>query len=57
MAASILISLHDLCVPAADIVSQLGLANADCAELDDFDKQNLKKIQGELGGAIKLSGL
>lgn len=57
MAASVLISLHDLCVPAADIVSQLGLATADCSSLDEFDRENLKKIQGDLGGAIKLRGL
>lgn len=57
MAASVLISLHDLCVPAADVVSQLGLANADCSSLDEFDKQNLRKIQGDLSGAIKLRGL
>lgn len=57
MAASVLISTHDQIVAAADVVCQLGLREADCSELDDFDKQNLRKIQGDLSGAIKLRGL
>lgn len=57
MAASVLISTHDFCVAAADIVKELGLTQADCSELDEFDKENLRKIQGELGGVIKLRGL
>jgi len=57
VAVSLLIGLHDQPVAAADVVSEMGLSDADCAELDDYDKNNLKKIQGERGGTIKLRGL
>lgn len=55
MAVSILIALHDQPGMAADVVNELGLAAADCSQLDDYDKQNLKKIQGERG--VHLRGL
>lgn len=55
MAVSILISIHDQPSMAADVVNELGLAHADCSQLDDFDKQNLKKIQGERG--VRLHGI
>jgi hypothetical protein len=57
VAVSILIAMHDNPVAAADVVSELGLSEVDCTELDDYDKQNLKKIQGERGGSIELRGL
>ena len=57
VAVSLLIALHDQPVAAADVVSELGLSEADCTGLDDYDKNNLKKIQGERSGSIKLRGL
>jgi hypothetical protein len=57
MAVSVLVAMHDQIVAAADVVSELGLSQADCSKLDDFDKQNLRKIQGTLGGKINLLGL
>lgn len=55
MAVSIFIALHDQPGMAADVLNELGLAAADCSHLDDYDKQNLKKIQGERG--VSLRGL
>jgi hypothetical protein len=55
MAVSILVALHDQPGIAADVVNELGLASADCSQLDDYDKQNLMQIQGERG--IRLRGL
>ena len=57
MAVSILIATHDQVVAGADVLRELGLSNADCSKLDDYDKRNLAKVQGELGGTIKLRGL
>ena len=57
VAVSLLIALHDDPVAAADVVGELGLSEADCTILEDYDKNNLKKIQGERGGTIKLRGL
>jgi hypothetical protein len=57
VAVSLLIALHDQPVAAADVVSELVLSEADCSSLDDYDKRNLKKIQGERSGTIKLRGL
>lgn len=57
MAVSILIATHDQGVAGAGVLSELGLSNADCSQLDDYDKRNLAKVQGELGGQIKLLGL
>lgn len=57
VAVSLLIALHDQPVAAADVVCELGLSEADCTVLDDYDKRNLRKIQGERGGMIKLRGL
>ena len=56
MAASVLIACHDQPTMAADVLHELGLSNADCSDLDDFDKENLRKAQGERG-KIKLRGL
>lgn len=57
MAVSILIATHDQVVAGADVLRELGLSKADCSQLDDYDKRNLAKVQGELGGQIKLRGL
>lgn len=57
MAASVLVSLHDQPGMAADIVREFGLQEADCSKLDNFDKQNLRQIQGLKNGVIKLRGL
>ncbi|NTB05873.1 hypothetical protein [Agrobacterium tumefaciens] len=57
MAVSILVATHDQVVAGADVLRELGLSNADCSKLDDYDKRNLAKLQGELGGQIKLRGL
>ena len=47
MVVSILIALHDQPGMAVDVVYELGLAAADCSQLDDYSKQNLEKILGE----------
>lgn len=57
MAASIVIASHDMPVVAATILSELGAQTADCSAMDEFDKTSLRKVQGELGGAIALRGL
>lgn len=57
VAVSLLIALHDQPVAAAEAVSEMGLSEADCSSLDDYDKRNLKRIQGERSGSIKLRGL
>ncbi len=54
MAVSILIATQDQVVAGADVLRELGLSNADCLKLDDYDNRNLVKVQGELGGQIKL---
>ncbi len=36
-------------VIAADILREAGLANADCAELDDYDKEHLRVVNKEYG--------
>lgn len=57
MAVSVLMVTHDQPVAAADVLNNLGLAKADCSELDEYDKANLRAVQGELQGHIKLKGL
>lgn len=52
-AASVVVAMHDAPVIAATIVSEAGLGNADCSGLDDFEKKNLRKIQGETGIALR----
>lgn len=51
--ASVLVAMHDEPVAAATILREAGLMNADCSGLDDFDKNNLRKIQGEKGIALR----
>jgi hypothetical protein len=41
---------------AANILSELGVRTADCSGMDEFDKENLRKIEGERFG-IALRGL
>lgn len=57
MAASVLQALHDEPVLAATIIRELGLASINCSELDDFDKENLRKIQEQSGGRLSLRGI
>ncbi len=57
MFASVLVACHDQPGMAADVLHELGLAQADCKGLDTYDKRNLRKLQGERGGMIQLRGL
>ena len=57
VAVSILMAVHDQPVMAADVLKEMGLQNADVKELDDYDKKNLRRVQGELDGHIRLRGL
>jgi len=54
-AASVLLHMHDEPVQAATIIREAGLEDADCSELDDFEKINLRKILNEK--CIALRGL
>lgn len=56
MAASVLNSLYDQPGYAATLVKELGCTGLDCADMDSFDKANLRTINTELGG-LKLRGL
>lgn len=56
MAMSIMLALHDQPVIAADVLNEMGLANADCSSLDDYDKRNLRVLRRE-PRAGKLRGL
>ena len=55
MAASVLVATHDEPTLAATILKELGLSDADCSQLDDFDKESLRKLMTERG--ITLRGL
>ena len=57
VAVSLIVATHDQPVVAADVLNALGLHNADCSSLDEYDKVNLRKVQGELRGKIRLRGL
>lgn len=57
LSVSVLMACHDAPVEAATIIKEMGMATADCSELDAYDKRNLRKVQGELGGMIRLKGL
>ena len=52
-AASILVATHDQPTMAATILREAGLQDADCSSMDEFDKVNLRKIQGENGIALR----
>ena len=56
-AMSFLMQTHDQPVMAADVLNAMGLEDADCSALDEYDKKYLQKVQGELGGRINLRGL
>jgi hypothetical protein len=56
-ALSILICCHDKPRMAADVLIEMGLSRINVADLDDWDKNILRKVQGERGGAVKLRGL
>ncbi len=43
--------------PASEVLNEMGLCNADVSGLDDFDRENLARAQGELFGKINLRGL
>jgi len=57
LSVSVLMACHDAPVEAATILKEMGMATADCSELDAYDKRNLRKVQGEIGGMIRLKGL
>lgn len=57
LAVSVLLATHEQLVAAADVLNELGLCEADCSDLSDYDKGNLRKVQGELHGKIRLRGL
>jgi hypothetical protein len=57
MAVSILMATHDQPVMAADVLKGMGLHDADVSDFDEYDKQNLRRVQGERGGHICLRGL
>lgn len=57
MAVSVLMSVFDEQTIAANVLNELGLSKADCSDLDEFDKSNLRRVQGEMGGRIALVGL
>jgi hypothetical protein len=57
MAVSILMATHDQPVMAADVLKEMGLHDADVSDFDEYDKRNLRRVQGELGGHICLRGL
>lgn len=52
-AASILVATHDQPTMAATIIREAGLNEADCSSMEDFEKNNLRKIQGERGIALR----
>lgn len=56
-AVSVMLACHDQPVIAADILHEMGMASADCSELEEHDKRNLRRVRGERGGRIKLRGL
>jgi hypothetical protein len=57
IAVSVLVATHGQLVAAADVLNEMGLHNADCSDLSDYDKSNLRKVHGELRGKIQLRGL
>ncbi|HBG30762.1 MAG TPA: hypothetical protein DDW98_09055 [Gammaproteobacteria bacterium] len=55
MAVSVLLGTHDQPTIAADVLGEMGLERADCSDLTEYDKRNLRIVQGERG--IRLRGL
>lgn len=56
IAAGLVARLHGS-GPAASILNEMGLWDADVSDLDGFDRDNLAIAQGELYGKINLRGL
>lgn len=56
MAVATLVRLHDQPGMAADVLINMGLSDADCSGLDEFDKMTLRRLQGERR-TIKMKGL
>ncbi len=54
-AAAIVLETADEPVIAGDIIRAAGLERAHCASLDDFEKDQLRKING--GKGLALTGL
>lgn len=48
-AAGLIVTMHNKPTIAASIIIEAGLANADISQLDDYDKSQLKKLNGEKG--------
>ncbi|EGR4069174.1 hypothetical protein FXE32_17760 [Vibrio cholerae] len=46
-AAAILVTLNDEPTSAADILEQAGHINADCSDLDDAEKEAMRKLQDQ----------
>lgn len=57
MAVSMFIALYGERMKAASVLNELGLSRADCSELEQYHKNNLRKIHGERDGLIALRGL
>lgn len=53
-AAGILAVLHNQPSMAADIIREAGLDGADCSSMDEYDKENLKLVDGK---GVCLKGL
>jgi hypothetical protein len=52
-AAAIVQAVARTPVIAADILREAGLTHANCAELDDYDKQHLRVVNQERGINLK----
>lgn len=55
VAASILVSMHNDTILAADIIREAGLSDFDCSGLDEYDLINLRKVNERQG--MDLRGL
>ncbi|MFH1659999.1 MAG: hypothetical protein ABIG35_11875 [Pseudomonadota bacterium] len=57
VAIGLIVATHDEPTIAASVLNGMGLCEADCSAMDDYDKANLAKLQGECHGKVKLRGL
>lgn len=57
IAAGLIVALHDAPTIAADVLINMGLDEADCSEMDEFDKGNLRTLQDNSPGRLRLTGL
>lgn len=53
--AASIVRLHDEPRVAADLLIHAGLANSDCTELDEYEKEMLREVNNETG--VSLNGL